>query len=70
MYEIISNICVKGKDGYVMHRNVPTFYLDANLQGIISESHACIIARDILDPFGNISELTIHASRVTIRREI
>lgn len=33
---------------WVATTQVPTFYLDENVQGIISEDHAVKIARDIL----------------------
>lgn len=35
-------------DGYTGSRQIPTFYLDDRVQGIMSEQHAVSIARDIL----------------------
>ncbi len=35
-------------DGYTSSRQVPTFYLNANVQGIANVQHAERIARDIL----------------------
>lgn len=32
-------------------RQIPTFYLDGNVQGITSEEHAQRIAMEIIDPF-------------------
>lgn len=39
---------------WVSERQVPTFYLDENVQGIVDEDHAVRIAEDILRP-GNYS---------------
>ena len=35
-------------------RQVPTFYLDPNVQGIESEAHARDIAASIIDPFDTV----------------
>lgn len=48
--------------------HLPTFYLDAQVQGILTESHACKVARDIIMPKGfnpygypvNVSAMAIH----------
>jgi len=42
-------------------RQIPTFYLNENVQGIKNEDHARVIAIDILDPFntGCIAGLTV-----------
>lgn len=36
-------------------RHLPTFYLDENVQGIVSEEHAAKIARDIINPLGTVT---------------
>lgn len=41
-------------------RQVPTFFLDAGVQGIVSTDHAKRIAADILGP----GEVVIHADPV------
>ena len=51
-------------DGWTATRQIPTFYLDANVQGIMSEDQACIIARRILDPLGQGLALSITAVAV------
>jgi hypothetical protein len=38
--------------GYTTTRQVPTFYLNRNVQGIVSLDHARIVAESIIDPFG------------------
>lgn len=35
-------------DGYSGSRQIPTFYLHENVQGIVSEDHAVKVAREIL----------------------
>lgn len=37
-------------------RQIPTFYLDASVQGIVSEDHARTIALDVVDPTGTLRE--------------
>jgi hypothetical protein len=44
-------------------RQLPTFYLDENVQGIRDERHATRIARQILDPFRVLS-LRITAEKI------
>lgn len=36
--------------GWTSSRQVPTFYLDENVQGITSEEHAERIALDVINP--------------------
>lgn len=38
------------KDGWNTYIQVPTFYLDSQVQGIVSVDHAEKIARDIINP--------------------
>jgi len=33
--------------------SIPTFFLNATVQGIVSEAHAITIAEDIINPFGH-----------------
>jgi hypothetical protein len=33
--------------------SIPTFFLDATVQGIVSEAHAITIAEDVINPFGH-----------------
>jgi hypothetical protein len=45
---------------------VPTFYLDADVQGIVSEDHAARIASTIINPLGEIPAERIHVSAVAL----
>jgi hypothetical protein len=51
-YIVQATVTRKGKDGYTTTRQVPTFYLNRNVQGIVSLDHARIVAESIIDPFG------------------
>ena len=46
-YQITATVSRKEKD-YRVSVQVPTFYLNANVQGITNEKHAATIARDML----------------------
>ena len=48
MYAVTANYEHTTPDGYTGSRQIPTFYLSENVQGIVSEAHAATIARDIL----------------------
>jgi len=50
-YQIIAMISIRTKKGVIV-KQVPTFYLAANIQGIISAAHAEQIAREIINPVG------------------
>lgn len=52
MYSITSTYVYTRDGGWTGYRHVPTFYLDARVQGILNADHAEQIARSILDPFG------------------
>ena len=52
MYAITASIDYVVPGEWHGTRHLPTFYLDERVQGITSEGHAEMIARDILDPFG------------------
>lgn len=46
-------------------RQIPSFFLNSNIQGIVSEEHAVKIAKDILDPWDNVDiELSLWATEV------
>jgi hypothetical protein len=45
---------------------VPTFYLDENVQGIIHEAHAASIARRVIDPLDVIPADRIHITAVRV----
>lgn len=50
MYAVTATI-TRARSGWESTRQVPTFYLDSSVQGIVSEEHAAVIAREIIDPF-------------------
>lgn len=50
-------------EGWQTTRQVPTFYLNENVQGIISEEHAKRIARAIVNPFDN-PDITVSITAV------
>lgn len=39
-------------DGWTSSTGVPTFYLDPDMQGILTAEHACRVAMKIINPFG------------------
>jgi hypothetical protein len=47
-------------------RQVPTFYLDEDVQGIVSAGHATRIAADVIDPLGAIPRERIHVHAVKL----
>jgi hypothetical protein len=49
-------------------RQIPTFYLDENIQGILDEDGAVRIALEILDPTGNLQESPYHVFNITACR--
>jgi hypothetical protein len=67
MYAIVATMVkVSEEFPYVSVRQIPTFYLDESVQGIVSEDHAARIARTILDPWGASTEreISISAERI------
>lgn len=61
MYAITATISRTTTDDWTSTRQVPTFYLDESVQGIVNEEHAKRIAREIIDPF---SEYAMHVNAV------
>lgn len=47
------------QDGWQSSRQVPTFYLDSDLQGITGAEHAIRVAQEVIDPY---AELAVHAT--------
>lgn len=56
VYAISARIERTTPDGWTGVRHLPTFYLDENVQGLLSEESACRVARAILDPYGEEGE--------------
>lgn len=57
MYQITARI-TKTDGVWTSSRDVPTFYLDENVQGITDANHAWRIAREIIDPLGTMTGST------------
>lgn len=51
MYAVNATITRVQPDGYVGVRTTPTFYLDPDVQGIVSTEHAHAIAREVVGTF-------------------
>lgn len=70
MFAITATYSHKTADGYTGTRQIPTFYLHPNVQGVLNTGHAVRVARDILTscvremPAND--TLHIHAIKVTI----
>jgi hypothetical protein len=47
-------------------RQVPTFFLDEDVQGIVSADHAARIAADVIDPLRQIPRERIHVHAVRL----
>jgi hypothetical protein len=63
LYQITAQY-VRNDNGYTCSRQVPTFYLDSRVQGIVSVDHAEKIAREVIDPAGLAHELHINVSLI------
>ena len=48
-YAVTVNVRHARTDGWASEFQLPTFYLDSNVQGIVSEEHAAGIARTVVD---------------------
>lgn len=64
MYVITAQILTTDGD-YKGSRQVPTFYLDSAVQGIVSTAHAIEIAKGVIDPMGTLYA-DIHAEPRTV----
>ena len=63
MYAITAQLLTTDVSGYAGSRQIPTFYLDERVQGIVSEDHARRIAWSILDPLGT-QTFIVHIEKV------
>jgi hypothetical protein len=60
MYIVQATLVEKTKNGSITHQ-IPTFFLEESVQGLVSESHAAKIAESILNPTNN-PAYTVHAT--------
>ena len=52
MYAVTATVTrVSTRDGYTGTRSLPMFFLNPNVQGIVSPAGAEVIAREIIAPF-------------------
>lgn len=49
-YQIQATVA-RTEDGRTITKQIPTFYLHKDVQGIMDTDHAILIARQIIDPF-------------------
>ena len=62
MYAVQATIThTVGTTSYQGSKQVPTFYLHENVQGILSEEQARTIAQEIINPTGD-PNIVVHAS--------
>lgn len=47
-------------------RQVPLFYLDSAVQGLVSATHAVAVARDVLNPLGLIPEADLQVTACAV----
>lgn len=50
MYAVSATVTGQTTLGVTTTRQVPTFYLDERVQGLVSEAHAELVAFDVIDP--------------------
>lgn len=63
-YYAVNAQVVTEEDGWTSSIGVPTFYLDVDVQGIVSDDHAERIARRVVDPLGLAKEVHVSVARV------
>ena len=52
-YYLITAVAVESGDETIINHQIPTFILNSDVQGIVSEEHAARVAEDIINPCGN-----------------
>ena len=65
MYAVTATVEIEGKGGYSGMRQIPTFYLDETVQGILTEEHAKNVAWHILSAAGT-NTATFHITAVRV----
>lgn len=63
-YSITASVTEETEDGFI-DRQIPTFYLHRDVQGIMNHEHAEKIARTIINPTKN-PKLTVFVKAVLI----
>lgn len=65
MYAVTATVETEGKGGYSGIRQIPTFYLDESVQGILDERQAENVAWHILSAAGT-NRTTFHITAVKL----
>jgi hypothetical protein len=60
LYAVEARVTETAKDGWQSNYGLPTFYLDARVQGIVDVAHAERIARNILQARGRELHLIVY----------
>jgi hypothetical protein len=66
VYAVTATVEHRTALGWTGSRQVPTFYLNPQVQGITSAEHAERIAREIIDPMGTAVEVHVFAALVAL----
>lgn len=61
MYKVVAQLEHSREDGWSRSVQIPTFFLDENVQGIVNEQHCLRIVCDMLNPFDD-DNIVVHAS--------
>ena len=64
-YAVTATVRERIGDGWTRSAQVPTFYLDADVQGIVDEDHAAIVARRVINPLGHDIAVSVTAVKVS-----
>ena len=66
LYQIVSTVRTK-EDGYEKAIQIPTFFLESSIQGIIDEQHAKDIAKTIINPNNDYIITLLDAIKLTVK---
>lgn len=59
LWAVNATVESKVRKGWTSARNLPTFYLDPTVQGIVNETHARQIAREIVGTNATVSHIHV-----------
>lgn len=65
LYQIQATVTNRDSERWTKMAQIPTFYLDSEIQGIVSDDHAEHIAGSILNPFGQDIGISISVRAMT-----
>ena len=63
LYRVVATVVIVTDDGYRKMAQIPTFFLDRDVQGIECSEHAARIAASTVDPFRALGRVTISVCR-------